>query len=202
MVGTMVRKVFGKSLGEVTKPLQRPKTRLGCERFEDRVNPAGWLDDYSAWWDRNIGGAWYDNTLGAATNWAANQVFSTETLANASDTQLALGTAGVVVVAVVGAEVGTVAVTGTSIGGVITGAGGAALVTGEGMANAAIMRAFFTGQQLAQNPVTVAALVWYRQVANDALARYQAMGYTGPGVATQTARLQQIAQQLQAWGVE
>jgi hypothetical protein len=92
-------------------------------------------------------------------------------------------------------------------GGATAGGGGAAVgggtaVTGAGMSSNAIMRAFFTGQTLAQNPTTVAALYWYLDVARNVLIRYQAIGYTGPGVATQTARIQQILQQLQAWGLE
>lgn len=51
--------------GKIEKPV-RPKVSLGCERFEDRINPTGWLDDYAAWWDRNLGGNWYDSTVGAA----------------------------------------------------------------------------------------------------------------------------------------
>lgn len=99
----------------------RPKVRLGCEQYEERINPAGdgWLDTYASYFpDIGLG----DHVLYPIVN----LVFSDETLANATDTQLAVGTAGVVVVAVVGAEVATVAVTGTSIGGVITGGSAAA----------------------------------------------------------------------------
>jgi RHS repeat-associated protein len=93
---------------------------------------------------------------------------------------------------------GVVSVTGTSTA--TTGAGTAA-ITGEGMTNAAIMRAFFQGQTLARTEANIAALRWYLQIARDALARYQRMGYTGPGVATQTQRIQQILQQLAQWRV-
>ncbi|MBY0512782.1 MAG: hypothetical protein K2P78_02605 [Gemmataceae bacterium] len=76
----------------------RPNSRLGCERLEDRVNPAGWLDDYAAWFDRNIGGNWYNSTVGAATDWTVHAVgFTDETLATASDWQLLGGTAVVAV---------------------------------------------------------------------------------------------------------
>jgi RHS repeat-associated protein len=96
---------------------------------------------------------------------------------------------------------GVVLVGGSTSTGVGTLAGAAPL-TGAGMPTAHILAAFFNGQQLANNPTTVAALRWYQQVARDAIAKYAAMGYGGPGIETQTARLQQIAQQLQAWGVE
>ena len=112
--------------------------------------------------------------------------------------------------------VGTAAVAGTAAGGhyvvgvnpviwgggaAATGGGGATVVTDVGMSQNAIANAFFQGQTLAQNPQVVAALLWYLQVARDVLVRYQQQGYTGPGVATQTARIQQIIAQLQAWGV-
>lgn len=78
--------------GKIEKPV-RPKVSLGCERFEDRINPAGWLDDYAAWWDRNLGGNWYDSTVGAATNWTVHAVgFTDATLATATDGQLLAGT--------------------------------------------------------------------------------------------------------------
>jgi len=89
-------------------------------------------------------------------------------------------------------------------GGGVTAAasgGGTAAITGQGMTNAAIMRAFFQGQTLARTEANIAALWWYLQIARNALARYQQMGYTGPGVATQTQRIQQILQQLAQWGV-
>jgi hypothetical protein len=69
------------------------------------------------------------------------------------------------------------------------------------MTNHAIMRSFFTGQNLANTPANVGALRWYLQVARNTLARYEQMGYQGPGVATQTQRIQQILQQLGRWGV-
>jgi hypothetical protein len=78
---------------------------------------------------------------------------------------------------------------------------GGVAITGEGMTRAAIMRSFFAGQELAQTEANIAALRWYLQVVRNTLARYQAMGYTGVGVATQQQRIQQILQQLQQWGV-
>ena len=65
-----------------------------------------------------------------------------------------------------------------------------------------IMSAFFKGQTLLYSPTTVAALLWYRSIAQAVLDKYAAQGYTGPRIATQLARLQQIAEQLKAWGVE
>jgi hypothetical protein len=62
------------------------------------------------------------------------------------------------------------------------------------------MRAFFTGQTLVNNPGNVAALNWYLQVARNVLERYKDIGYTGPGVATQTERIRVILEQLKNWG--
>jgi hypothetical protein len=76
-----------------------------------------------------------------------------------------------------------------------------AVITGEGMTNAAIMRAFFTGQKVAATETNIAAMRWYLQIARDALERYKAMKYTGPGVATQTHRIQEILKQFAKWGV-
>jgi len=70
------------------------------------------------------------------------------------------------------------------------------------MTNAAIMRAFFQAQLLARTQANIAAMRWYLQIAQQALARYKLMGYTGAGVATQAQRIQQIQQQLSQWGVE
>ena len=42
----------------------------------------------------------------------------------------------------------------------------------------------------------------YKKVAQDVLARYDRMGYRGPGVETQLGRLKQITDQLQKWGIE
>jgi hypothetical protein len=120
---------------------------------------------------------------------------------------------GFYVSAGVGVTAGTVATGGiiyygpatalpTVFGGAAATAGTATVgVTGAGMTQSMIANAFFHGQTLVQNPQTIAALLWYLQVARDTLIRYQQMGYTGPGVATQTARIQQIIAQLQAWGV-
>jgi len=77
-----------------------------------------------------------------------------------------------------------------------------AAITGQGMTRPAIMRAFFTGQPLAHTAENVAALRWYQVLAKNVLERYAAAGYTGAGVATQTKRLEEIAQQLAAWGVK
>ncbi|MEM4204908.1 MAG: hypothetical protein QXS54_12645, partial [Candidatus Methanomethylicaceae archaeon] len=85
--------------------------------------------------------------------------------------------------------------------GIFLPAGGAAGITGHGMTKATIMRAFFQGQALARTEANIAALLWYLEIARNALARYEQMGYTGPGVATQLQRIEQILRQLARWGV-
>jgi hypothetical protein len=98
---------------------------LGIERFEDRVNPAGWLDTYASYFpDIGLGEYVLKPIL--------NVAFSDEYLATRTDTQLAAGTAGVVVVAVVGAEVAVGAATGSSIGTLLTG--GTTVAAVDGMA--------------------------------------------------------------------
>ena len=96
--------------------------------------------------------------------------------------------------------VGTLGGGAAAAGGAAAGGGGGVIVTGIGMSQNAIARGFFTGQTLVNNPTNVAALTWYLQLAQNTLIRYQQMNYTGSGVATQTARIQQIQQQLQNWG--
>ena len=156
-----------------------------------------WLDSYADWFNGTFGSGWSE-AVGGVVHDGLTLVMEEETLANTSDGTLLTGTVIVSFPVAVGIVYG-----GEVAFGVGTfGAGSTTLVTGAGMSNAAIMRAFFTGQQLAQNPTTVAALYWYLQVARDVLARYQAMGYTGPGVATQTARIQQILEQLARWGLQ
>jgi RHS repeat-associated protein len=105
--------------------------------------------------------------------------------------------------AILGGSVGLVAavVVPGGVGAAASSGGTTAAITGQGMTNAAIMRAFFQGQTLARTEANIAAMRWYLQIARNALARYQQMGYTGPGVATQTQRIQQILQQLAQWGV-
>lgn len=155
-----------------------------------------WLDSYADWFNNTFGSGWSE-AAGGVIHDGLTLVMEEETLANTSDGALLTGTVIVSVPVAVGIVYGGEVALGVGT----FGAGGTTLVTGAGMSNAAIMRAFFTGQQLAQNPTTVAALYWYLQVARDVLARYQAMGYTGPGVETQTARIQQILQQLSNWGL-
>lgn len=173
-----------------------------------------WAAANSSWASARFG--WQDS-LG---DWLANNVLiplvGVDNLANASDTTLLVGTTVVVgatvftgAIAIEVAATGTVtwgsgaaAGGGAAGGGAAAGAagGGGAVVTGVSMTQNAIMRAFFTGQTLANNPTNVAALYWYLQVARDVLARYESMGYTGPGVATQTERIRLILEQLARWG--
>lgn len=88
---------------------------------------------------------------------------------------------------------------GGSGGGNSAGGGGGG--PGINPARTELLRQFFRGETIANNPQNVEWLHWYRQVALDTLARYEAAGYTGSGVATQTQRLAQIAQQLAQWGL-
>ena len=74
-------------------------------------------------------------------------------------------------------------------------------MTGIGMTNQQIMLAFFRGQQLANNPATVAALRWYGQIALNKLADYSVRGYVGVGIANQCHRLVLIMQQFETWGL-
>jgi hypothetical protein len=143
-------------------------------------------------------GSGWSEAAGGVIHYGLTLVLAEETLANTSDEALLTGTVVVSVPVAVGIVYGGEVVLGVGTFGVDS----TTLVTGAGMSNAAIMRAFFTGQELANNPTTVAALYWCLQVARDALARYESMGYTGPGVATQTARIQQFLQQLAEWGLE
>jgi hypothetical protein len=57
----------------------------------------------------------------------------------------------------------------------------------------------FRGGQVASSPQGIAALQFYRQVAINTLARYEAMGYVGAGVATQQERLRIVNELLQRW---
>lgn len=74
------------------------------------------------------------------------------------------------------------------------------MITGAGMSNAAIMRAFFTGARLKCTAANIMALQWYLKIAQEALNEYQRIGYAGTGVATQTQRIVQILDQLTRWG--
>ena len=192
-----------------------PVENLGSP--DEAIAVQQWAADNSAWSIGRFGFGWQE----ALGEWVAINVVAplggTEALASASDTTLVVGTVGAAVVIVAGGEIvlgvgtlggggaaaggGAVAGGGAAAGGnAAAGGGGGVIVTGIGMSQNAIARAFFTGQTLANNPTNVAALTWYLQVAQNTLIRYQQMGYTGSGVATQTARIQQIQQQLQNWG--
>jgi len=159
----------------------------------------GWLDNYSDWFNGTFGSGWSES-VGGVIHSVLTTVISDETLAVTSDGALLTGTVIVSIPVAFGIVAGGEVVLGVgTLGGTAAGGGGV-VVTGVGMSQNAIMRAFFTGQTLVNNPVNVAALYWYLQLARDTLARYQQMGYTGPGVATQTERIRQILEQLQRWG--
>jgi hypothetical protein len=64
-----------------------------------------------------------------------------------------------------------------------------------------VLRRFFKGEKIPRNQQNIDALLFYRRIAQDALEKYAARGYTGSGVATQTKRLGQIADQLAEWGI-
>jgi hypothetical protein len=181
-----------------------PVENLGSP--DEAIAVQQWAADNSAWSIGRFGFGWQE----ALGEWVAINVVAplggTEALASASDTTLVVGTVGAAVIIVAGGEivlgVGTLGGGGAVAagGGAAAGGGGGVIVTGIGMSQNAIARAFFTGQTLANNPTNVAALTWYLQVAQNVLIRYQQQNYTGSGVATQTARIQQIQQQLQNWG--
>jgi hypothetical protein len=137
-------KLFGASrVAERPAPTLRPSVRLGCEGLEDRVNPAGWLDDYAAWFDRNIGGSWYNSTVGAVTDWTVHAVgFTDETLATASDWQLLGGTAVVAVPVGIG-----LFVVGEVVLGVGTFGSAAATTTAEASGVAAVQAQIAQDQQ-------------------------------------------------------
>jgi len=171
---------------------------------DEAITVQQWAADNSAWSIGRFGFGWQE----ALGEWVAINVVAplggTEALASASDTTLVVGTVGTAVIIVAGGEivlgVGTLGGGAAAAGGAAAGGGGGVIVTGIGMSQNAIARGFFTGQTLVNNPTNVAALTWYLQLAQNTLIRYQQMNYTGSGVATQTARIQQIQQQLQNWG--
>lgn len=68
------------------------------------------------------------------------------------------------------------------------------------MTNQQIMVAFFRGAELNCTTSTIAALQWYRGIAEATLLRYRQLGYVGPGVETQIERIEKIDQQLATWG--
>ena len=167
--------------------------------FESQYANA-WMGTNSTWFASRFGWGWQESLGEFLAENVLIPLVGVDNLANASDATLVTGTvivsipiavgivAGGEVVLGVGTIGGGAATTGGAAagGGAVAGAagGGGAVVTGVGMMQNAIMRAFFTGQTLANNPTNVAALYWYLQVARDVLARYEAMGYTGPGIAT------------------
>ncbi len=100
---------------------------------------------------------------------------------------------------------GAIAVEAMGVGGtVIIASGGTATTAATAAeiaaANTKLMLHFFGGGCIRNTPGTVAALYWYRDIAQRALERYAQQGYTGPGVQTQLDRLRQIAEQLERFG--
>jgi hypothetical protein len=117
----------------------------------------GWLDNYSDWFNGTFGSGWSES-VGGVIHSVLTTVISDETLAVTSDGALLTGTVIVSIPVAFGIVAGGEVVLGVgTLGGTAAGGGGV-VVTGVGMSQNAIMRAFFTGQTLVNNPVNVAAL--------------------------------------------
>jgi RHS repeat-associated protein len=73
--------------------------------------------------------------------------------------------------AILGGSVGLVAavVETGGVGAAASSGGTTAAITGQGMTNAAIMRAFFQGQTLARTEANIAAMRWYLRVQPNSL---------------------------------
>jgi RHS repeat-associated protein len=114
---------------------------------------------------------------------------------------VALFVAIVVVVVVIAAPYVAPLVVGAAarIGAAATAGGAAA--TKLTPSQSETMRNFFQGNVIPNTPENVAAMQKYLLVAQKALADYAASGYTGPGVQTQTLRIQQILAQLNNTGL-
>lgn len=168
----------------------------------DTVGASGWssrswLDAYAQWFNDTFGPMWSENA-GAVTHSVLTTVITEETMASTSDGVLLTGTIVVSVPVAVGIVYGGEVALGVGT----YGSGSATVVTGTGMIPNQIANAFFKGQVIQQNPTTISALIWYRQVALNKLADYASMGYTGTGIATQTQRVAMISAKLAEWGVE
>jgi hypothetical protein len=198
---------FGDSGLYLAAPIELEVEDVGGMAFAialvDTVSASGWssrswLDAYAQWFNDTFGPMWSENA-GAVTHSVLTSVITEETMASTSDGVLLTGTIVVSVPVSIAIVYGGEVALGV---GTMTTSSGATVVTGAGMTNAAISRAFFTGQTLVQNPTTISALIWYRQIAENVLVRYTSMGYTGPGVATQTQRIATISAKLAEWGVQ